>query len=845
MKKRITSIVIVLTLAVSMITTNAFVVNTKAVSRDEILDSIVDGIKKDTEEYHRTHIKGKNGSRTIIDNNYKKVKKAKKGRRFPDSYVAPYTSVKDQNVFSSCWMFGETASLESNLMLKAGYGQGKASTDPIDLSEAQGLYVQYNRQTREGTMSGTILPDSDNDKETNSDRYYGFDEGGWPLDASMAITANKGAALESDNPYIARSSSTMRDDARTMGGVAAANYRLNRFDIKSAEQLPEVYAVTGSGLSRTRVYDPSVRDIWKSKIIGSGAISGNYWQTTDAKYHHGWGLDESEYERFPNFWVFDANTKSKFDTNHVITIVGYDDNYSKYNFMAKNSNYAFDAMTGEEVYIKIDPMGEPVVEFDAKGHLVSIDKSETLEEGYASFIVPKEDGAWYIKNSYGTEASSKKTYDNGIMYASYCEPTLSETVASDTLESLDQIQNNEKIYDTTLSHSSLSGEVSQSTFSEGDKAAEVYTIDPDKDFELGQVGYWTYDEGVTTRVKVYNELVDAASPESGTLVYDSSDVTDAYEGYHTISLDDKVLLTHGSNASIVISQTCDGDSSLMIEFDYKDAGNAGYVFNHNAGDTFFYTRNEWFTQEEVDAKAQKQGYTVGNSTVKMFGNLKEVPVPKYTVTVDGVETEVTQGDDFTFPTASANGYANADYSTLYAPGQTVEVQENITATSIGNIDFTMEPGASVDLRGNDGLRFCAEASYADDDFLNSDNVEFGTLITPVDIFIGTLDEELDLDKYEEFGDSKIAKIVNSGWRLGNVGSFAAGIIHLKEYNWHRSFVANSYMIIKYSNGSNKVLYTGLSDERSLVQVVENLRDAGYPGLTQDQIAMLQKYLNED
>ena len=318
---------------------------------------------------------------------------------------------------------------------------------------------------------------------------------------------------------------------------------------------------------------------------------------------------------------------------------------------------------------------------------------------------------------------------------------------------------------------------------------------------------------------MYNELVDAASPESGTLVYDSSDVTDAYEGYHTISLDDKVLLTHGSNASIVISQTCDGDSSLMIEFDYKDAGNAGYVFNHNAGDTFFYTRNEWFSQEEVDAKAQKQGYTVGNSTVKMFGNLKEVPVPKYTVTVDGVETEVTQGDDFTFPTASANGYANADYSTLYAPGQTVEVQENITATSIGNIDFAMEPGASVDLRG--------------------------TLITPDDIFIGTLDEELDLNKYEEFGDSKIAKIVNSGWRLGNVGSFAAGIIHLKEYNWHRSFVANSYMIIKYSNGSNKVIYTGLSDERSLVQVVENLRDAGYPGLTQDQIAMLQKYLNED
>ena len=88
----------------------------------------------------------------------------------------------------------------------------------------------------------------------------------------------------------------------------------------------------------------------------------------------------------------------------------------------------------------------------------------------------------------------------------------------------------------------------------------------------------------------------------------------------------------------------------------------------------------------------------------------------------------------------------------------------------------------------------------------------------------------------------MAKVVNVGWRYGNVGSFAAGIIHLKEYNWRRAFVAKAYMKIKYSDGTEKVLYTDLSDSRSITRVVENLRDAGYPGLTDDQIAMLQKYL---
>ncbi|MBP5773270.1 MAG: hypothetical protein J6W35_04300 [Eubacterium sp.] len=839
MKKKLLSCVIVLSLALSMISTNAFVVDTRALSRADVIENVVDGLKKDVEKFHRTHTRDKSGNRMIINEDYKAPKKSKSGSRFPSKYIAPYTSIKDQNTFSSCWMFGELSSLESNLMLRDGYGSGMASEDPIDLSEAQGVYVQYNRETVDGTLNGEICSDSDNDVEQFISGYYGFQDGGWPLDASMALTANKGAALESENPYISQSSGTRTADSRTMATKAAASYRTNHFDIETAEQLPEVFAVVASS---RREYNPDTRDIWKDKLCQRGALSANYMQDNGDKYHHGWGLDETKYKKFPNYWMFDANARGKFGTNHVITIVGYDDDYSKYNFMEPYTDQSYDETVGELVYIKIDEANEPKVEFDENGHLVSIDTSATEQEGYAPFIVPLENGAWIIKNSYGKQNGDKKVYYDGIMYMSYCEQTLSEVISSEVLEELDQIKNGEKTFDTTLSHSSLQGDYVTSGFNKGDKAAEVYSIDSDKDFELGQIGYWTGKANTTTKVEVYDNLANASNPESGTLVYSSSEITDAYEGYHTIKLNDEVTLTHGTNASVIVTQINGNNSALMIEADYATPSNADYFFNCNEGDTFYYTRGEWFTREEIDEKARQTELTIANSTVKLFGNAKEVEPPKYKITVDGVEEYVEVGDQYTFPATSNNGYANADYTTLYAPGQVITPEGDITVESIKDIDFEMEAGASVDLRGNDGLRFCADVTYEDDDFLNSDNVELGTLLTPEDTYIDFLDEKLDLDTAEQYGDNFIAKVVNSGWRYGNVGSFAAGIIHLKEYNWRRSFVAKAYMKINYSDGSEKVLYTDLSDSRSITQVVENLRDMGYPGLSDDQIAMLQKYL---
>lgn len=848
MKKRIITILIVFALANSMAFTNAFVVNTKAVSSEQRIAKIVDGLKDSVNNYHRTHIKDDDGNRTIIDEDYKQVhKKNKKRTIIPSSYMAPYTSVKDQAYFGACWMFGEMSSLESNLMNKSGYQGGLVGTDPIDLSEAQGVYTQYNKMTVDGTINGAAASDSDNDREKyDEDSYYGYNEGGWVLDASMCVSANKGAALENDNPYLSTSGGARNTESKTMSEIAAAQYRLNRFNIQSAEQLPEIFAVTGTYGNYNREYDPSVRDIWKTKIVDNGAISANYKQSTSSIYNHYWGEDASKYEIGPNFWIYNANVRNWYSTNHVITIVGFDDDYSRFNYAVKYTSQNYDSLVGEIVYIKMNG-SNPDMTFDSNGHIDTITYSDTEQEGYQAFIVPKEDGAWHIKNSYGTGTANSKRYDYGIMHMSYCEETLSEAVSSVVEEDLNQIQNNEKTYDTTLSHSSLMGNVGIG-FGDDAKASEIYTISSEKDVELGQIGYWTGEDNTTTRVKIYSGLSSSDEPESGTEIYDSGDVEDSYLGYHTIELDDEITLAHGTKISAVISQECDGDCALMMELDYANTAEAYYFFNSNRGDTFYYDGSGWTDSIDFDTQARTQGYTVGNSTLKLFGNEKEIEpetttTNKYTVTVDGVETEVEEGQNFTFPTTSENGYANSDYSTLYASGQTITPEEDITVSSIGDIDFEIQPGASIDLTGKDGIRFLSKATHEDSDFLNSDNVELGTLLAPYDIVNETFEGELDLDIQARYGNKYAVKVINQGWNAGIVGNYAAGIIHINQFNWGRELIARGYMKIKYSDGTEKILYTELSDKRSIVQVATGLKDAGYPGMTEAQIQYIQKFLN--
>lgn len=647
--KKLLSLVVVFALAITMLNTSAFVVDTKAVSSKEDTEKIASAIEKSVNEYYKTHKMDKNGNINVKDEYYKNtksIKKAKSNNSATGSYVAPYTSVKSQNPFGACWMFGGIGAAESNLLKKAGYKSGKAKRDPIDLSEAQGICTIYNADVDE---NNNRIERSDNDIRIISygwDDYKGFRGGAWPIDSAISMSAEKGSALEEDNPFLSsifhpehygdaydqmtdeQKETHKKSKASEMLAKAREQYNLNRFHLKSVEQLPEIFVENGkyNDEFNYNIVDEN-RDIWKDKIETNGAIYAMFYQNHEAKHYHCWGKNDDAYagvDKKPNYWYYTPRTGG--DQNHVVAIVGYDDNYSKYNFAERyidpttNKPNNFDTKIAHKEWIK-EENGKPLMT-GKDGNLQFVAGTEN-GDGCAEYIVPNEDGALIIKQSYSTkDKEGKKKFNDGIEYMSYCETSFQEPISLVVEESLYQINNHKKIYDTTLTHSSLMGHPIEGLNKDAE-ASEVYTVDTDTEIE--QVGYWTGKNNTNTKIEIRTNLSDPSDPKSGNVLYSSNTLNDEYKGYHTVKIPNKIVLNGSTTISVIISQNCGGKSALMLESDTKDVFGMGYDFKCIAGDTFINNNNNnWIDPTELSLS----GVKVGNSTVKLFGNAvtwKNVP----------------------------------------------------------------------------------------------------------------------------------------------------------------------------------------------------------------------------
>lgn len=698
-------------------------------------------------------------------------------------YYAPYSPVKNQNKMGSCWMFAAIAAAESNLLKKTKqYETGGLVDGAIDLSEAQAVYTFYNFDKDSNKQKLTY---SSNDIRTINGtanmKYLGFKGGALPVDAAMVLCADKGSALESDNPFISRdypeeyysldeegrnnmATTMIVQDAETMGNIAASQYRLNRFNMKSAEELPNVYNSN---------YEPntSVRQLWKDKIEENGAIYAGFYQertekqestkvnlpedenkdinksesnqeetagvpetTTEKettkklsiksgnvnssnassetttedkrfKYYHAWrdGDKDSDFteKRYrPNYWYFGTDGGW---SSHVIAIVGYDDNYSKYNFAERlvnpdtNETRVYDARIAETKDLK-----EIVETTEENGETRNIYKPDLQlskngyeKDGYSpeyesananpnqkhfKYIVPKEQGSWIVKNSYGPTRKGLKVFDNGIEHISYSDAGVQSAISLIVDEDLEQILNGEKNYDSTFTHSSIKGEA-QTSLDDGTEVAEVYTVDDDVGLE--KIGYWTDEENTLTRVRIYKNISQNNAPDSGTLIFDSSNkssidktdnlnfvnphtnnndntddvnyIKDSFKGYHSIDLKkiERVYKTD-NNFSVVITQKVkEGTkykSAVMME------EGPPYDFNINVGDTFIKDGTSWKDVKVSEPKGSKKGNPLGNSTVKVFGNTFKYDISKFKST-----------GEYTYPRRTgkvfAGWYEDMEYTT--------------------------------------------------------------------------------------------------------------------------------------------------------------------------------------
>lgn len=407
------------------------------------------------------------------------------------------TPVKDQGKYETCWSFASAAVIEANL-IKNGFA-GK----DIDISENSIAYFFYNRQTDSfGYTSGdyNMIARTGYDYLTASGTLQG---------TGIALVSGAGIHTESQSPYLTKPADTLC----YQGDYSVKNLY--------------VYNYNSVNLDATI-------DKIKGAIKEHGAVAaGMYFSSA----------------------YYDKNKASYYTTlksaNHAITIVGWDDNYSKDNFVNK----------------------------------------------------PNRDGAWIVKNSYG-----KGFGKDGYFYLSYEDKSITELITFEMVPR-SSMYNNCYQYDGSgnPSYAYNSAEWYANVF----KAKGAGSNNE----ELKAVSVFTTNTGTNYELQVYTGLSKSSKPTAGTKAFTTTvkgTLSDA--GYQQIQLPEPVSLTAGEYFSVVIRlKTMTGANAYIgVDTSYLNPQNdwIRFIANVSRNQSFIKVGSKWYDMgTKLKANARIKAYT--------------------------------------------------------------------------------------------------------------------------------------------------------------------------------------------------------------------------------------------
>ena len=368
---------------------------------------------------------------------------------YPGTYNANeerfVTEVKNQRNTSLCWAFSLASNLETSLLTR--------EQKYYDLSEEQLAYFWANRVN-------DPLGNTPNDKitRTQSD-YHGTGNG---RVASFFLSTWSGMTTEEKVPFQS-SSVTWPDSLAYDTSAYMEDAIFSQYTVERTKQLLMEY----------------------NSVSAMIYMLDNYYYPDTASY----------------------SCPQSGLVNHAVTIVGWDDTYSKENFPS------------------------------------------------ASGV--KNDGAWIVKNSYG-----KNWGKNGYFYLSYEDKSITNLV-SNTAVTTPAYPNN-YFYD-----GAAAGTVTfpGNTINNGYYVSNIFkaTAGNGKDEELGEIVTAVPQDNTDFQIQVYTDLKNTSDPTSGTPAYaEPVDYTQPLAGIHTIHLNTPVKIPQGTFYSVVI-RIPDGSNKFYVE----------------------------------------------------------------------------------------------------------------------------------------------------------------------------------------------------------------------------------------------------------------------------------------
>ena len=550
------------------------------------------------------------------------------------------STVKSQNPFGTCWAFGIISSLESNLLLSRSGTIGTIdpngtelqldnASDQIDLSELY-LAIENGRQIKEGSQAG------EGTSPLSEDINAELSIGAFPSSGQTILTGWDGPLTEEQEPY-----APLRADEDGANIYDLRDEAADKASLPAAHVQSFVYidspAVIRADLDR-KVYsykeaDESAISRMKQALVKYGALMMCYCADISMPNDVGNG----DYLNYTNWAQYDD--RMDIGMNHMTSIVGWNDNYPKENFLAGNNS------------------------------------------------VPEKDGAWLVKNSWGNydlskeelgdvvdelldaykgteyEPSFNSAYNYGIpneqghgtgyFWISYYDHSILSVCAAEADDASDGFDY-DHMYQYDFARQVSIIPVSLPTSDADTKAANVFTAERNE--SLAAVSAFAPYNDCTVNITVKALPDENSDPSAGTVLLETTAELNE-KGFHTIPLSEPVNLNKGDRFAVIENVVSEHEgkqiSWLNLETCIKEELQTTDNINNqtmrvmsNPGETYVYvtngTEHAWTDVETLNSESDAaEAFTFGNAYIKAYTKDRTAETPQAAAPASSDSSTVT------------------------------------------------------------------------------------------------------------------------------------------------------------------------------------------------------------